>query len=89
MFCYFRNFTYLYYVIKDKKMSSVLSVPFESENQIKAITKMLSSIFGCQVRPRGRHSNRKAILGSGWRKHNQNDIPWRQAERVSFYLIRK
>lgn len=70
-------------------MSSVLNVHFESEAQIKAITKMLSSIFGCQVRPRGRHSNRKAVLGHWWRKHSQNDIPWRKAERVSFYLIRK
>ena len=70
-------------------MSPVLSVPFESELQIKAIVKLLSSIYGCQVRPRGRHSNRKAVLGSGWRKHNQNDIPWRMAERVSFYPISK
>ncbi len=70
-------------------MSSVLTVPFESESQIKLWVKALSEIYGCQVRPRGRHSNRKAVLGRFWRKHNQNDIPWRQAERVSFYLIRK
>ena len=70
-------------------MSSVLTVPFESENQVKSLVKMLSKAYGCQVRPRGRHSNRKAVLGNGWRKHNQNDIPWRMAERVSFYLIRK
>jgi hypothetical protein len=70
-------------------MSSVLNVKFESELQIIAIKKMLSSIFGCQVRPRGRHSNRKAVLGNRWYKGTQNDIPWRMAERVSFYLISK
>lgn len=70
-------------------MSCILNVPFESELQIKALVKLLSKVYGCQVRPRGRHSNRKSVLGSGWRKHNQNDIPWRQAERVSFYLISK
>jgi hypothetical protein len=68
-------------------MSKVLSVNFESEAQIKAITKMLSSIFGCQVRPRGRHSDRKKVLGGRWRKWSQNDIPWRLAETVSFYKI--
>lgn len=70
-------------------MSSVLNVRFESEAQIKAITKMLSGIFGCQVRPRGRNSNRKAVLGSAWRAGTQNDIPWRMAETVSFYKISK
>ena len=70
-------------------MSSILTVPFHSEEQIKALVKELSQTFGCQVRPRGRHSNRKAVLGNWWRKHSQNDIPWRKAERVSFYLIRK
>jgi hypothetical protein len=70
-------------------MSSVLNVKFESEAQIKAINKMLSSIFGCQVRPRGRHSNRKAVLGYRWMRGTQNDIPWRMAERVSFYTISK
>lgn len=70
-------------------MSSVLSVKFESEPQIRALVKTLSEIFGCQVRPRGRHSNRKAVLGNSWRARTQNDIPWRKAERVSFYLISK
>ena len=70
-------------------MSLILNVPFESELQIKAIVKLLSAEFGCQVRPRGRHSNRKAVLGNGWRKFSQNDIPWRKAERVSFYTISK
>lgn len=70
-------------------MSSVFTVTFKSEFQIKAITKILSEFYGCQIRPRGRHSNRKAVLGSKWRKNEQNDIPWRQAERVSFYKVAK
>lgn len=70
-------------------MSSVLKVKFESEVQIKALVKLLSAQYGCQIRPRGRHSNRKAVLGNWWRKHNQNDIPWRLAETVAFYKISK
>lgn len=70
-------------------MSAIATVEFQSESQIKQLVRNLSKIYGCQVRPRGRHSNRKAVLGSGWRKHNQNDIPWRMAERVSFYPISK
>ena len=70
-------------------MSSILTVPFQSESQINYLRKILSETFGCQVRPRGRHSNRKAVLGKRWYKGTQNDIPWKQAERVSFYLIRK
>jgi hypothetical protein len=70
-------------------MSSVLTVTFQSEQQIQAIKNVLSGIFGCTIRPRGRHSNRKAALGSAWRRGSQNDIPWRMAERVSFYRISK
>ena len=70
-------------------MSLVLNVPFESELQIKGIVKLLSAKYGCPVRPRGRHSNRKSVLGGSWKAGTQNDIPWRQAERVSFYLISK
>jgi hypothetical protein len=69
--------------------NNILKVNFESEAQIKAITKMLSVIFECQVRPRGRHSDRKAVLGNRWHRGTQNDIPWRMAERVAFYKINK
>jgi len=70
-------------------MSNIITVPFESEIQIKAITKLLSAEYGCQVRPRGRHSDRKKVLGYKWRKWSQNDIPWRMAETVSFYIVNK
>lgn len=70
-------------------MNNVLSVKFESVEQIKSIVKELSNQYGCVIRPRGRHSNRKSVLGNGWRRNTQNDIPWRMAENVSFYKISK
>lgn len=66
---------------------SVLKVKFESELQITAIKTLLESIYGCRIRPRGRHSDRKKVLGNRWRCWSQNDIPWRQAETVSFYKL--
>ncbi len=70
-------------------MSNILTVKFESELQIIAIKKMLESIYQSPIRPRGRHSDRKKVLGSRWRRWAQNDIPWRLAETVSFYIINK
>jgi len=66
---------------------SILKVKFESELQIIAIKTMLESIYGCRIRPRGRHSDRKAVLGSRWGVGVQNDIPWRMAETVAFYKL--
>ena len=66
---------------------SVLKVKFESELQIIAIKTMLESIYECRIRPRGRHSDRKSVLGSRWRRWTQNDIPWRKAETVAFYKL--
>lgn len=66
---------------------SILKVKFESELQIIAIKTMLESIFGCRIRPRGRHSDRKKVLGSKWYSGTQNDIPWRKAETVAFYKL--
>ena len=70
-------------------MSFILNVKFESEEQILSIKTALSSALGCQVRPRGRYSNRKAVLGYKWAKWTQNDIPWRLAENVSFYKVNR
>ena len=66
---------------------SILKVKFQSELQIIAIKTMLENIFGCRIRPRGRHSDRKRVLGSKWHSGTQNDIPWRKAETVSFYKL--
>ena len=70
-------------------MSNIMTVKFESELQIIAIKKMLEAIYESPIRPRGRHSDRKKVLGGKWRKWAQNDIPWRKAETVSFYIINK
>ncbi len=70
-------------------MSNIMTVKFESELQIIAIKKMLKSVHQSPIRPRGRHSDRKAVLGSRWRSWAQNDIPWRLAERVTFYKLSK
>jgi hypothetical protein len=66
-----------------------MTVQYESELQIIAIKKMLEAIYESPIRPRGRHSDRKKVLGGKWRKWAQNDIPWRKAETVSFYIINK
>ena len=70
-------------------MSNIMTVQYESELQIIAIKKMLEAIYESPIRPRGRHSDRKKVLGGRWRKWSQNDIPWRMAERVTFYKINK
>jgi hypothetical protein len=64
----------------------ILKVTYQSPEQILAIKRTLESIYNTKrIRPRGRHSNRKAVLGNRWHKWTQNDIPWRQAETVAFY----
>jgi hypothetical protein len=66
----------------------LLTVKFESEIQILALKKLLSAMTGNgRIRPRGRHSDRKKVLGNGYRPGTQNDIPWRKAETVTFYLL--
>jgi hypothetical protein len=66
-------------------MNNLLTIPFESESQILIIKQLLEEQYGCRIRPRGRHSNRKGVLGGRWRAGTQNDIPWRLAEVVTFY----
>jgi len=70
-------------------MSNILTIKYESELQVKAYVTLLTGIYGCSIRPRGRHSDRKKVLGSKWRKWSQNDIPWRKAETVTFYKLNK
>ena len=70
-------------------MSNIMTVQYESELQIIAIKKMLEAIYESPIRPRGRHSDRKKMLGGRWRKWAQNDIPWRKAERVTFYKVNR
>jgi hypothetical protein len=72
-------------------MNYLLKVKFESEAQIIAIKTLLEAQYGCKVRPRGRHSNRKSVLGYKYGPSylKQNDIPWRKAETVAFYQLSK
>lgn len=63
----------------------IATIPMKSEEQVIEVKKVLEQIFGW-VTLRGRSKNRKTILGSSWRKHSQNDIPWRKAEYVDVYL---
>lgn len=72
-------------------MEYVKKVTFESEAQIIAIKTLLEAQFGCRIRPRGRHSDRKKALGNKWGPSAfcQNDIPWRKAETVAFYKLSK
>lgn len=64
----------------------ILKVAYRSDEQILAIKRTLEAIYGTKrIRPRGRHSNRKLVLGAKWGTGVQNDIPWRMAERVAFY----
>jgi hypothetical protein len=64
----------------------ILKVTYRSDEQILAIKRTLESIYNTKrIRPRGRHSNRKSVLGNRWRRWSQNDIPWRAAETVAFY----
>ncbi len=65
--------------------SELLKVPFQSVEQILVLKRVLELEYGCKIRPRGRHSDRKRVLGMRWRKWSQNDIPWREAEQVAFY----
>lgn len=69
--------------------NNIMTVKFESEVQIQALTKLLSAVYGCKVRTRGRHSDRKKVLGNRYRVGVQNDIPWRMAENVTFYKLSK
>lgn len=63
----------------------IATIPMKNIEQVMEVKKTLEQIFGWVIL-RGRHSNRKKILGDNWRTHNQNDIPWRKAERIDIYL---
>lgn len=68
-----------------KSASFLLKMPFTYEADIINTANALKTQHGCRIRIRGRHSDRKKVLGRGWSKWSQNDIPWRKAETVAFY----
>jgi len=63
----------------------IATIPNTGEETVIEVKKVLEQIFGW-VTLRGRSKNRKLILGDSWRKHSQNDIPWRRAEYIDVYL---
>jgi len=72
------------YNIKKRTSSYITTIP-NNENA-KIVIDALKKEFPCDyIWPRGRHSNRKAILGNKWKKGRQNDISWKIAETISIY----
>jgi hypothetical protein len=63
----------------------IATIPMKSEEQVMEVKKVLEQIFGW-VTLRGRHTDRKSVLGNHWSKSRQNDIPWRKAEYIDIYL---
>ena len=63
----------------------IATIPMKNEEQVLETKKVLEQIFGWVVL-RGRHRNRKSVLGNGWHRRSQNDIPWRKAQYIDVYL---
>jgi hypothetical protein len=63
----------------------IVRIPMKNIEQVIEVKKTLEQIFGWVVL-RGRHSDRKSVLGNKWYKWSQNDIPWRKAEYIDIYL---
>jgi hypothetical protein len=72
--------------IPNRSSKYLCSFPMYDVKGINEFREMLKREHGVTaVQIRGRHSNRKSVLGAGWRAGTQNDIPWKQAEWVAFY----
>ena len=63
----------------------IATIPMKNEEQVLEVKKVLEQIFGW-VTLRGRHSDRKKVLGRSWSKSRQNDVPWRQSQYIDIYL---
>lgn len=71
--------------ITNRTSTYIATIPMKSEEQVIEVRKVLEQIFGWVVL-KGRHSDRKSVLGGKWRCWTQNDIPWRKAEYIDIYL---
>ena len=71
--------------IENRSPFYVVTIENKNEEQVLLIKKRLEIVLGCKLRLRGRHSNRKKVLGYKWRENKQNDIPWRLAETIAIY----
>jgi hypothetical protein len=67
-----------------KSIKYITTIENDANIDLESIIKGFREQYG-SIRVRGRHSNRKAVLGNYWRKHSQNDIPYKYAERIAFY----
>ena len=63
----------------------IATIPMKNEEQVLEVKKVLEQIFGW-VTLRGRHNDRKKVLGRSWSKSRQNDVPWRNATYIDIYL---
>jgi len=62
------------------------ALPMYDVDGINNFREHLKEIDGVtSIRIRGRHNDRKSVLGSKWSAGTQNDIPWRKAQWVAFY----
>jgi hypothetical protein len=74
-----------YKTIMKRTSTYIATIPMKNVEQVIEVKKTLEQIFGWVVL-RGRHSDRKKVLGDNWRCSKQNDIPWRKAQRIDIYL---
>jgi hypothetical protein len=63
----------------------IATIPMKNIEQVIEVKKTLEQIFGWVVL-RGRHSNRRKVLGDAYYRGAQNDIPWRKAQHIDVYL---
>jgi hypothetical protein len=71
--------------MKKRTASYIATIPMKNVEQVIEVKKTLQDIFGWVVL-RGRHSDRKKVLGDNWGSGTQNDVPWRKAEYIDVYL---
>lgn len=70
---------------KKRTANYIVTIPMKNVEQVIEVKKTLEQIFGWLVL-RGRHRNRKKVLGDSWGSGIQNDIPWRKAQTIDIYL---
>ncbi len=72
--------------VSNKSTSYLFTVPNDKEGieRIKKVKDALSDIFTFRIR--GRHHDRKELLGTEYRPGTQNDVPVKQAEYLAVYI---
>lgn len=72
--------------ISNRSSSYLFTVPNDKEGieRIKKVKEDLGDIFSFRIR--GRHHDRKEILGTAYQTGRQNDIPVQQAEYLAVYV---